>query len=114
MKTNIYMLALMPPAQLASEIRSIQTIISKQYDTVEALKRPVHITLVSPYKAVADTEVTVLHELAAWASLQHPFPVTLENYNVFRNRKPVLYIDVAKNNALELFYEALDAKMRTI
>src|SRR5690606_2235934 len=46
--------------------------------------------------------------------LQIPFPVTLENYYVFRNRNPVLYIDVAGNDLLTLFYKDLDRKMRSI
>lgn len=114
MKEHIYMLAIMPPTELAQDIRNIQLEIGRKYDTKEAIKRPVHITLVPPYKATAETEETIINEMTEWAALQIPFPVTLENYGVFRNRSPVLYISVARNDLLQLFHKDLDRKVRQV
>jgi 2'-5' RNA ligase len=107
------MLALMPPEELARDIERIRFDFSQKYKAVAALKPPVHITLVPPYKAAANTEAAIVDALEAWAPLQIPFPVTIQNYNTFRNNG-VIYLDVAANELLQLFQKDIVTKFRQV
>lgn len=97
------MLAIMPPPDLAKDIERVRLEFSEKYHCKAALKPPVHITLVPPYKAAEETEAILIDELETWGRLQIPFPVTLENFGSFRNNG-VVYINVSSNDLLQLFH----------
>jgi 2'-5' RNA ligase len=106
---HLYMLAVMPPPELTRDIERIRTEFADKYRCVAALKPPVHITLIPPYKAAKDTEAVLITQLEEWGRLQIPFPVTLENYSVFNNNG-VVFISVSPNDLLQLFQKDLRTK----
>lgn len=107
------MLAIMPPAELARDIERVRQAFAEKYHCKAALKPPVHITLIPPYKAGAQTEDLLIPKLEEWGRLQIPFPVTLENYGVF-DRNGVVYIAVEPNDLLQLFQKDLRKKFLSL
>lgn len=107
------MLAIMPPPELTSDIEKIRRQFAEKYHCKAALKPPVHITLIPPYKATADTEEALAGALSEWGRTQIPFPVTLENFDTFR-RNGVIFINVSSNELLQLFQADLERKFKTL
>lgn len=106
MRQNLYMLAIMPPAALTDEIEHIRHEFAEKYKAVAALKPPVHITLIPPYKTFPQTEQVLMAALQQWASKQDAFPVVLKDYDFFPGNG-VVFIDVVRNDRLGAFRKEL-------
>ena len=98
------MFALMPPEKLSKEIHDERLTFAEEYGFVAALKPPVHITVLPPFKIPTEdcnafeTKVSGMHE---WAHRQSQLTVELNNFNFFDNYgHPVLFIDVVKSPKL--------------
>ncbi len=94
----------MPPPELSAIIHNERLIFSKNFNTLEALKPPVHITLFPPFKIISshakEFERNILN-IQDWAEHEIAFNIHLNNYNYFDNRnKPVLFIEVVRNEQL--------------
>lgn len=107
------MIAMMPTGELAKDIESIRQKFADRYGAKAALKPPVHITLVPPFKAPQHAEDVLVPVLKAWGALQIPFPLTLQDFNSFRNNG-VIFIDVARNDLLHLFHKDLLVKFNSL
>lgn len=97
---NLYMFAIVPPADLGAKIHKERLTVSENYQCVKALKPPVHITLYEPFTEDDDfkTRVTALQQ---WAGRQVPFQVSTDNYGFFENpAKPVFIIKVVKDDSI--------------
>lgn len=105
------MMAIMPPPVIAQEIEQIRFRFAGTYQCKAALKPPVHITLIPPFKAQPDIEEWLIPDLEDWSAQHTPFPLVLKDYgNFYRNG--VIYIAVAENKKLELFQKELENKFR--
>jgi 2'-5' RNA ligase len=103
------MLAIMPPPELTKDIEQIRFEFADKYNCKAALKPPVHITLIPPYKTLPDSEEKIVPVMEQWAVTQIPFPVTLQNYSAFKNNG-VVFIDVLSNDLLQSFQRELRGK----
>jgi 2'-5' RNA ligase len=100
------MWAIMPPQPLTEKIENIRNEFAEKYKAVAALKPPVHITLLPPYKAVSSTEEPLIAFFEEWATTQKAFSIALNAYDFFP-RNGVVFIDVVENNRLEDFRKEL-------
>jgi 2'-5' RNA ligase len=110
---HLYMLAIMPPRELMKDIEKIRHQFAEKYNCKAALKPPVHITIIPPYKATAETEDLLAPALEDWGRQHIPFPVTLENFGTFR-KNGVVYINITSNDLLQLFQSDLERKFKSL
>ena len=109
---NLYMFAIMPPPELATQINKERQVFAENYNCVKALKPPVHITLYDPFKNSDAFEEEIIG-MQQWAGNQAPFNVGLKNYNFFKNPvSPVVYIEVVKNDNLTLLHKRFVIELR--
>lgn len=106
---SIYLLAIVPPAQLSSQIDEIRQECSQKFKVYKALKPPVHISLFRPF-TMDDSLEKHLHKLLMPVThSHHPFEQELENFDCFNSN--VLYILVAKTEALGAMQKEISAIM---
>ncbi|MGB3404797.1 MAG: 2'-5' RNA ligase family protein [Microcoleaceae cyanobacterium] len=97
-KSRLFFIALLPPAEIQSEITQIKQYFAQNYDSRHALKSPPHITLQSPFKWLISDLNRLEQSLKTFAAQQAFFPVTLSGFNAFPPR--VIYVDVVKTTEL--------------
>jgi 2'-5' RNA ligase len=110
-KEGLYMLAVMPPPDLTTEIEEIRLQFATAYNCKAALKPPVHITLIPPFKTADTIEAELINNFDRWASKQESFTVDLKNYDVFR-RNQVVFIHVEPSLALRGFQKELQDRFK--
>lgn len=81
--TNIYLIAIVPPEPLFSEIQEIKEVIGAKYNTKEAVRRPAHITLIPPFNAPRSVETEVKKFLDEFGAAQSPFDILIDGYGEF-------------------------------
>lgn len=109
---NLYMFAIMPPAGLAARIHNERENFAEKYKCTKALKPPVHITMYRPFNESVIIEQQ-FKKLQNWAGKQTPFTIELKNYNYFNiPDKPVIYIDVVKNDTLNTLHKTFLVELR--
>ncbi len=97
---TLYMMAVVPPADLEVRIQKERIFFAERYNCVKALKPPVHITVYEPFKEEADLPIR-LKPLQQWADKIEPFIVIIDNYGFFDNpRSRVAFIHVVKDEAI--------------
>ncbi len=95
---SLYLTAIMPPLELAEQIREIKEELSERFRTYAALKPPVHITLYRPVNIKEDFENHLMKVLKPIGYSHAPFKVDLLNYDCFTIQ--TLFISVVKNSLL--------------
>lgn len=110
-KEGLYMLAIMPPPDETAEIEEIRRQFADAYNCKAALKPPVHITLIPPFKTVDTIEQDLINKLGHWALEQRAFDVALKNFDVFR-RNQVVFIHVEPSIALRTFQKELEGRFK--
>ena len=104
---SIYLTAILPPEQLASEIDEIRKEISEKYKVYAALKPPVHITLYRPLSMEASNEDFLIKLLKPVGYSHKPFQQRLENFDSFNNK--TLFIHADKNPLLQVLQSDIAA-----
>src|SRR5690348_17173836 len=97
---HLYMMAIVPPAEMAERIDLIRKEFAEAYNCKAGLKPPVHITLYAPYKETSDHESEVREVLARWSSTQESFVLSLKGFDAFKTNG-VIFINVVVNDALK-------------
>jgi 2'-5' RNA ligase len=108
---GLYMLAIMPPEQLTREIEAIRIAFAEKYNCKAALKPPVHITLIPPYKMSAELVKQVAPLLRDFTRNQIPYPITIQDYDNFKGNE-VVYMNVVHDDLLELFQQDLVTRIK--
>lgn len=98
MQPNLYMVALMPDGYLTDVIDSIRKDFSNVYGAKAALRPPVHVTLLPPFKTAPETAELLLPVFRQVADHTAPFSVRLYDYGFFR--EDVVYLNVLKDASL--------------
>lgn len=80
---SLYLLALLPPEDLTSQIDEIRVSCSEKFGVMKALKPPVHITLYRPFRIEEDFENNIIGLIQSAASGMQPFRQDLENFEAF-------------------------------
>lgn len=91
---KLYMMAIMPPPDVTAAIRKVQEEFGNAYQTKEALRRPVHLTLYPPFKETDGAERSLSVPLKKWALAQRPFELLLDGFGAFEKNR-VIYVNIA-------------------
>ena len=100
-----YFIAVLPPADVSTQARAIQTELSLQYQTLGALRSPPHVTLHMPFNWKERKEQELIERLSGFTTQMKPFTVSLKNYGAFAPR--VIYLNVIPSNELVKFQQEL-------
>lgn len=97
-KIGLYFVALVPPDDIAEEVKAFKELAAKRFQSKRALTSPAHITLQPPFKWSENRigEITAL--LEQFAPTVTPFEQELRDFNCFKPR--VVFVDVVLNDAL--------------
>jgi 2'-5' RNA ligase len=89
-RTAIYMIAIIPPEPINSEVQEFKKIVADKYRSKEALRRPVHITLIPPFQTNEKEEKKFRNFVEGFAAKQTPFEIAFDGFEKFGNR--VIYV----------------------
>lgn len=107
MKTQIYFIALIPPAEIREEVTQFKKYASRHFKASHALKSPPHITLFPPFRWSAEKEASLREALKNFAAVRSIFQVQLEDFDRFDRR--VIFVHVIPNQELLDFQKDLKA-----
>lgn len=93
--TGLYLLAILPPAQLSEQIDNIRKECAAKFGVKAALKPPVHITLYRLFKLENSFEKQFIRLFKALGHTLQPFEQQLENFDSFNTH--TVYIRAVKN-----------------
>ena len=96
--SDIYFIALIPPAPLKRQIQEIKLEVKEQFNSSHSLNAPPHITLLSPFRMDDEQEDQLDSLLHVFARGVEPFSVQLKDFSTFPPR--VVFIDVVKSPEL--------------
>ena len=95
---NLFLVCLVPPADIIVDIDEIRTFISDKFKVYESLKRPAHITLYPPVKLSSQEAEKKFFKTLEDATFNNPFTLILRNFNSFPEH--TFYLDVEQNEWL--------------
>jgi 2'-5' RNA ligase len=86
MSKSLYFVAIIPPAEINTEIHAFKERIAEKYNSKSALKTAVHITLFPPLELPEDVEKNFISILDQIASRHHSFDIHLNGFGSFPPR----------------------------
>ena len=92
---SLYLIAILPPPEVAQRIDDIRKECSEKYQVFKALKPPVHITLYKPVWIDSDRETLLIESMRSVRTQNRAFTVQIENFARFDKR--VLYLKALTN-----------------
>lgn len=95
---NLYLIAIIPPEDIRTEIQHFKEEMRDRFGAEHALKLPAHITLLSPFKIKEEREFQLLQTLEVFASTRKPFHLRLSGFGDFAPR--VLFVKVVENESV--------------
>lgn len=102
---NLYFIAIIPPEPVYGEALALKHHFKDQHKSKAALNSPPHITLHMPFKWKERKEAELITSLEAFSIKENSFELKLNNFSAFEPR--VIFIDVIKDEKLELFQKQL-------
>jgi 2'-5' RNA ligase len=82
-KSNLYFIAIIPPEPIYSEIKEFQKEIAEKFHSIEAFKRPAHITLVAPFMVSGTQEKELKKFIVNFGMKQTPFELSIDGFGSF-------------------------------
>ncbi|HEY9047918.1 MAG TPA: 2'-5' RNA ligase family protein [Ohtaekwangia sp.] len=104
-KLKQYFIALVPPPPVSDDALRLKNYFRDQYNSKASLNSPPHITLHMPFKWKEEKENELVVAFSKFTLGRPSFKVELQDFNAFVPR--VIFIDVVKNEALELLNKEL-------
>ena len=104
---ELYFFGLLPPFNIAAEVDEIKREFAEKYESSRALKSPPHITIIPPFFANDEFESSIESKVNTFAKNYESFKLSLNGFGEFNNK--VIFIEVEKNEPLQLFYKAFTA-----
>ncbi len=95
MKTELFLIALVPPLPLREQVRSLKLEMLQLYGAGHALKAPAHITLEGPFRLAPDTANKLEDTLDEFSGQQRPITVQLRDFDHFSIR--VIFIRILEH-----------------
>jgi 2'-5' RNA ligase len=99
------MVAILPPEPIYSEVQEFKQHVAEVYNSIEAVKRPAHITVIPPIMLPEEKEKDVVNFLTRHLKPFIPFELSFDGFGVFGRR--VIYVQPEKNELLEKLFQAL-------
>jgi 2'-5' RNA ligase len=109
-RERLYMMAIVPPADLSERIVTIKKEFAEAYSCKAALKPPVHITLYPPYKEFDDHEPEAKKVLSGWVCLQPNFKLKIKGFDAFKSNG-VIFLNLEKNEELKQLHKGFTTQM---
>lgn len=95
MSKQLYFIAVVPPADLRSEVKVLKEEMQQRFGAGHALKSPAHITLQMPFRWEEVKESALIDLLQHFASSQKPFSLRLMGFDAFAPR--VIFLRVMEH-----------------
>ena len=87
-----YLLAIMPPDELLSQITKLKKGVAENFGSSHALNAPAHITLHMPFR-LSENKVSALHDFIKSVNSEiQPFSILLKDFDFFEPR--VVFINI--------------------
>lgn len=106
---DLYLIAILPPSDLSNEIDEIRKACAIEHHVYSALKPPVHITLIAPFKLNAMNERKLIKSLKSACSFQ-PFVQKLKNFDGFPEH--TVYINAIKNDGISAVHKKIKTALK--
>jgi 2'-5' RNA ligase len=107
---SLYFVAILPPSEISADIDEIRKQCSSDYQVYSALKPPVHITLIPPFKLDPDLESKLIASLEQSRSFK-PFKQELQDYAGFPPR--VIFIKAIKTEGISDLHKSLKIRLKS-
>ncbi len=91
----LYFIAIVPPKSVAERIHQIRMDFAEKYQSEEALKPPVHLTLKEPFMMDPREEIILKRKLSFIATQHQVFEHILQNFG--RYQKHAIFIEAEKH-----------------
>jgi 2'-5' RNA ligase len=104
-KKAIYMIAIIPPEPIYSEVKEFQQHFADHYRSGEALRRPAHITLINPFTLSSDEEEKLKKFVLSFTKSQTPFELAFDGFDKFSNT--TIFVAPIKNEHLQKLHKSL-------
>ena len=103
--TTLYLVAVLPPEPVFSEIWALKQQVQQLTGSRNAVRLPPHLTLLPPLRQPDEFEARCTAALTAFAATQGPFTVGLQDFAWFGNR--TLFVHVREAAAIKACHAAL-------
>ena len=103
--SNLYFIAIIPPEPIYSEMKEFQKYFADKYHSIEAFKRPSHITLIAPFQQSLSKESALITFTENFASKRNNLELSIEGFGSFS--VGVIYAALVKNEALKKLQKEL-------
>lgn len=109
---NLFLVCLIPPADLVAEIDEIRKFISKEFNVHQSLKRPAHITLYELVKLNSKTQEEKFFKALEEAAYLNPFDQTLMNFGSFPEH--TFYLNAMQNEGIMNLKLQIDKELKPL
>ena len=106
---DLYFIAVLPTFDLSREINEIRKACATEHCVYSALKPPVHITLIAPFKLHAMNERKLIKSLKSACSFE-PFVQKLKNFDGFPEH--TVYINAIKNDGISAVHKKIKRALK--
>ncbi len=104
-RTAIYMIAIIPPEPIYSEVKEFQLYFADHYKSKEAFRRPSHITIVPPFTISSSEEDALKKFILSFCATRKPFEISLNGFDTFSNT--TIFVAPEKNDNLKTLSKEL-------
>ena len=106
----LYFAAIVPPAFVREEVKSLKLEFRERFAAFHALKLPAHLTVIPPLWLEKEQEKVFLDTLEAITSNLNTFPVQLRGFGHFGQR--AVFIKVQNPEPVKAFYQKLNFRLK--
>ena len=111
MPDSLYFIAQLPPEETVTKVRKLQDLLSRRFGYRKALRKPVHTTLIKPFRRAEDG-ITVLKKLLETvAAGAESFPAASSEIGSFGKR--VLYLAMSPKSSFAHLHRTIKDKLMT-
>jgi len=104
---ELYFFAILPPFNIAGDVDEVKNEFAEKYDSSKALRSPAHITIIPPFFVNDEFEKSIEDKVQSFCKDCSSFNVKLNGFGQFNDK--VIFIEVEKNEELQVFYNAFSA-----
>lgn len=101
---KLYFIAIYPPQQIIDEVKIFKQDLALNYNNSKALKNDAHITLFPPFSREIELEEDIHVAFQKIDTNISPFEITLNGFDGFPNKNPVLFVKPEENEHLIELY----------
>ena len=105
----MYFIALVAPEAINQQALKWKLWMKEKFKCEVALKSPAHITLIPPFWMKPEMEKELMDAISNFSLKENSFTILLKNFSFFKTK--VIFIDVIKNEQLELLRQQLEVHL---